>query len=76
MNAWTKIRMIYSKVVEVCYFNTMTQQIAKFDIVERKHVEWVQKDCYPSEPVFVASPGAVEEDDGESYAVKHTNLYI
>lgn len=54
----------------------MTQQIAKFDIVERKHVEWVQKDCYPSEPVFVASPGAVEEDDGESYAVKHTNLYI
>uniref|UniRef100_A0A3Q1I4P6 Uncharacterized protein n=1 Tax=Anabas testudineus TaxID=64144 RepID=A0A3Q1I4P6_ANATE len=39
-------------------------KIAKFDIVTRKHIEWHQENCYPSEPVFVASPGAVEEDDG------------
>ncbi|KAF7667376.1 hypothetical protein LDENG_00066890, partial [Lucifuga dentata] len=25
---------------------------------------WYQKGFYPSEPVFVASPDAVEEDDG------------
>lgn len=39
-------------------------KIAKLDIVTRKHLEWRQDNCYPSEPVFVASPGAVEEDDG------------
>ncbi|XP_039997733.1 beta-carotene oxygenase 1, like isoform X2 [Xiphias gladius] len=39
-------------------------KIAKIDIVARKHIEWHQEGCYPSEPVFVASPGAVEEDDG------------
>lgn len=42
------------------------QQIAKFDLVTRKHVEWSEENCFPSEPVFVASPGAVEEDDGEA----------
>lgn len=26
---------------------------------------WTEEECYPSEPVFVASPDAVEEDDGE-----------
>lgn len=31
----------------------------------RKHLVWHQDSCFPSEPVFVASPGAVEEDDGE-----------
>lgn len=33
---------------------------------------WHQENCYPSEPVFVASPGAVEEDDGE--VLKHLKL--
>lgn len=40
-------------------------QMAKFDVVTREHIEWKQESCFPSEPVFVASPGAVEEDDGE-----------
>ena len=40
-------------------------QIAKVDTVTRKHLFWTQDNCYPSEPVFVASPGAVEEDDGK-----------
>ncbi|MEQ2313063.1 hypothetical protein AMECASPLE_037754 [Ameca splendens] len=39
-------------------------KIAKVDIVNKTHIEWEQKNCYPSEPVFVASPEAVEEDDG------------
>ena len=40
-------------------------QIAKVDVVTREHIVWTQDNCFPSEPVFVASPGAVEEDDGE-----------
>lgn len=40
-------------------------QIGKGDIVTRKYTEWTEEDCYPSEPVFVATPGAVEEDDGK-----------
>lgn len=46
-------------------FRVKLTQIAKIDIVTREHLEWQQDKCYPSEPVFVASPGAVEEDDGE-----------
>ncbi|TWW63888.1 Beta,beta-carotene 15,15'-dioxygenase [Takifugu flavidus] len=38
--------------------------LAKIDVVTRKHLEWKQELCFPSEPVFVASPGADEEDDG------------
>lgn len=47
--------------------HTCVQQIAKFDIVTRQHVEWREENCFPSEPVFVASPDAVEEDDGERF---------
>lgn len=44
-------------------------KIAKVDIATRTHLEWYQENCYPSEPVFVASPGAVEEDDGEDVVI-------
>ena len=26
---------------------------------------WSEKDCFPSEPVFVAAPDAQEEDEGD-----------
>lgn len=26
---------------------------------------WHEKDCFPSEPVFVAAPDATEEDQGK-----------
>uniref|UniRef100_A0A4W4GB49 Beta-carotene oxygenase 1, like n=1 Tax=Electrophorus electricus TaxID=8005 RepID=A0A4W4GB49_ELEEL len=39
-------------------------KIAKVDTITRTHIEWMEDECYPSEPVFVASPGAVDEDDG------------
>uniref|UniRef100_A0A672Z4Z9 Beta-carotene oxygenase 1, like n=1 Tax=Sphaeramia orbicularis TaxID=375764 RepID=A0A672Z4Z9_9TELE len=35
-----------------------------FQHPSRTHMEWQEENCYPSEPVFVASPGAVDEDDG------------
>ncbi|KAM4601758.1 beta,beta-carotene 15,15'-dioxygenase isoform 2-T2 [Polymixia lowei] len=56
-----KYRFFYGSRVE---WSPHPNKIAKFDIVTRKHVEWQADNCYPSEPVFVASPGAVEEDDG------------
>ena len=58
------------------YFLSLVQQIAKIDIVTRKHIEWRQDSCYPSEPVFVASPGAVEEDDGEAAGTLVSGLQV
>ncbi|XP_072235248.1 beta,beta-carotene 15,15'-dioxygenase [Leuresthes tenuis] len=56
-----KYRYFYGSRLE---WSPHPNKIAKVDIVTRTHVEWHQDRCYPSEPVFVASPGAVEEDDG------------
>ncbi|XP_045906740.1 beta-carotene oxygenase 1, like [Micropterus dolomieu] len=56
-----KYRYFYGSRVE---WSPHPNKLAKFDIVTRRHVEWQQENCFPSEPVFVASPGAVEEDDG------------
>ncbi|XP_062236299.1 beta,beta-carotene 15,15'-dioxygenase [Platichthys flesus] len=56
-----KYRYFYGSRVE---WSPHPNKIAKVDIVTREHIEWTQDDCFPSEPVFVASPGAVEEDDG------------
>ncbi|MGI9050816.1 MAG: carotenoid oxygenase family protein [Rubrobacteraceae bacterium] len=39
-------------------------QLVKADVVERTSRTWYAGDCYPGEPVFVASPEAREEDDG------------
>ncbi|XP_060888467.1 beta,beta-carotene 15,15'-dioxygenase [Labrus mixtus] len=54
-------RYFYGSRVE---FSPHPNKIAKFDIFTRTHTLWQQENCFPSEPVFVASPGAVEEDDG------------
>ncbi|XP_054479644.1 beta,beta-carotene 15,15'-dioxygenase [Anoplopoma fimbria] len=56
-----KYRYFYGSRLE---WSPHPNKMAKFDNVTRKHVEWHQENCFPSEPVFVASPGAVEEDDG------------
>ncbi|XP_076879794.1 beta,beta-carotene 15,15'-dioxygenase [Brachyhypopomus gauderio] len=41
-----------------------SKNITKVDTITKTHIEWLEEDCYPSEPVFVASPSAVDEDDG------------
>ncbi|XP_041834726.1 beta-carotene oxygenase 1, like [Melanotaenia boesemani] len=56
-----KYRYFYGSRLE---WSPHPNKIAKVDIVTRTHIQWHQENCYPSEPVFVASPGAVEEDDG------------
>ncbi|XP_067314298.1 beta,beta-carotene 15,15'-dioxygenase [Pseudorasbora parva] len=56
-----KYRYFFGTRVE---WSPYPSKIAKVDIVTRTHTVWMEEECYPSEPVFVASPGAVEEDDG------------
>ncbi|GAV65543.1 RPE65 domain-containing protein, partial [Cephalotus follicularis] len=44
-----------------CNFpNTLT----KIDLLEKKVKNWYDEGAVPSEPFFVARPGAIEEDDG------------
>ncbi|KAM4545601.1 carotenoid-cleaving dioxygenase, mitochondrial-like [Odontesthes bonariensis] len=38
--------------------------LLKMDLEDKTFKAWYQKGFYPSEPVFVPSPDAVEEDDG------------
>uniref|UniRef100_A0A8C1H1T5 Carotenoid-cleaving dioxygenase, mitochondrial n=1 Tax=Cyprinus carpio TaxID=7962 RepID=A0A8C1H1T5_CYPCA len=38
--------------------------LIKMDLESKKFKVWRQPDLYPSEPVFILSPNAVEEDDG------------
>ncbi|XP_036399834.1 beta-carotene oxygenase 1, like [Megalops cyprinoides] len=56
-----KYRYFYGTRVE---WTANPNKIGKIDIVTRKCLEWTEEEYYPSEPVFVASPDAVEEDDG------------
>ncbi|CAJ1087462.1 beta-carotene oxygenase 1%2C like [Xyrichtys novacula] len=54
-------RYFYGSRVE---YSPHPNKIAKVDILTRTHLLWEQDNCFPSEPVFVESPGATEEDDG------------
>ncbi|KAI4895577.1 hypothetical protein NFI96_015671, partial [Prochilodus magdalenae] len=38
--------------------------LIKMDLQDKRMKIWQQQGYYPSEPVFIASPNAVEEDDG------------
>ncbi len=39
-------------------------RIVKADVAERRGSVWHEDGCYPGEPVFVAEPGAQDEDAG------------
>jgi carotenoid cleavage dioxygenase-like enzyme len=39
-------------------------RLVKVDMHERQAATWASPHAYPGEPVFVARPGAVDEDDG------------
>ena len=47
-------------------YNTdyVADKLVKIDIKTHKTVTWTGEECYPSEPVFVATPDAIDEDDG------------
>jgi len=39
-------------------------QLVKVDVLGKEAKTWHEPNCYPSEPVFVAAPGAETEDGG------------
>ncbi|XP_036393701.1 beta,beta-carotene 9',10'-oxygenase-like [Megalops cyprinoides] len=48
--------------------------LLKMDLQEKKMKVWQHQDLYPSEPVFVPSPDATEEDDGVILSVVITPI--
>ncbi len=40
------------------------ERIVRVDVEQRSTSEWSEPGCWPGEPVFVARPGASDEDDG------------
>lgn len=44
--------------------NDFANQLVKVDISHKASKIWSEKNCYPGEPVFVATPNAIKEDDG------------
>uniref|UniRef100_A0AAQ5YN65 Retinoid isomerohydrolase RPE65 n=1 Tax=Amphiprion ocellaris TaxID=80972 RepID=A0AAQ5YN65_AMPOC len=41
-------------------------KIVKLNVQTKETWVWQEEDCYPSEPLFVPTPGATEEDDGRT----------
>lgn len=48
-------------------------QIVKLNVQTKETWVWQEEDCYPSEPLFVPTPGATEEDDGRTHTDTHTH---
>uniref|UniRef100_A0A1I8QDQ2 Carotenoid isomerooxygenase n=1 Tax=Stomoxys calcitrans TaxID=35570 RepID=A0A1I8QDQ2_STOCA len=38
--------------------------LIKVDVINKTCLTWCEENCFPSEPIFVPSPNAIEEDDG------------
>lgn len=53
--------MYIERVDITCEFGELMQ----IDLVEKKAKNWHEEGAVPSEPFFVARPGATEEDDGK-----------
>ena len=43
----------------------MVAIVLQLDLVDKKAKNWCDEGSIPSEPFFVARPGATDEDDGE-----------
>lgn len=39
-------------------------QLVKVDVIQHSARTWFEEDSYPGEPVFVAAPDAISEDEG------------
>ena len=44
--------------------NNFANHLIKVDISQKTSKSWSEEDCHPGEPVFIAAPNAVKEDDG------------
>lgn len=65
------------RTVSACSRSSLTAtvcwQIVKLNVQTRETQEWLEEDCYPSEPLFVPTPGAAEEDDGTPWKCEGWN---
>lgn len=60
-----KYRFVYGAGIQMLRpRNNFLETLLKVDVESGTYEGWFEHFCYPSEPVFVARPGAVEEDDG------------
>ncbi|XP_027540799.1 beta,beta-carotene 15,15'-dioxygenase isoform X1 [Neopelma chrysocephalum] len=56
-----KYKYVFATEVQ---WSPVPTKIAKFNTQTKEMLHWGGEDCWPSEPVFVPSPDAREEDDG------------
>jgi len=54
----------YNYLYGLGYMSAFLDCIIKIDVLSRSTLKWSEAGSYPSEPVFVARPGAEAEDDG------------
>ncbi|XP_006860360.1 PREDICTED: beta,beta-carotene 15,15'-monooxygenase [Chrysochloris asiatica] len=45
-------------------WSPIPSKILKFDVITKTSLKWGEEHCWPAEPLFVPTPGAVDEDDG------------
>jgi len=57
-------RLVYGTSTKENASYDFSNQLIKIDIQKKNSKTWFDKDCYPSEPVFVEKPNAIDEDDG------------
>ena len=43
---------------------SMANQLTKIDLSTKQHLYWKCNGCFPTEPIFIASPQAMQEDEG------------
>ncbi len=57
-------RFVYSIGSDKNNPNNFSDRLVKIDIQNKTSRIWKEEECYPGEPVFIASPNATKEDDG------------
>ena len=57
-------RYAYGVSTNLLHPENMDNQLIKMDTHTGNSKIWSQEDCYPGEPVFVATPDGTKEDDG------------
>lgn len=57
-------RYIYSIDLLPPDFNKSFSPIYKTDLMLNKTIKWGEINCYPGEPIFVARPDSIQEDEG------------
>jgi carotenoid cleavage dioxygenase-like enzyme len=57
-------RFAYGVSQQKAHPDDFLNQLVKVDVIQRSARTWFEEDSYPGEPVFVAAPDAIGEDEG------------